>query len=298
MSKDTYIARDGRLTIAELFARMRTSPKTFLAVSFLVTVAVIIHALTATPLYRGVVKMMPRETDAGMGEAQSIVAQLGGLAAMAGISLRSVSEQESIAWLKSRALFTLFLREQNLMPILFADQWDSAAARWRADLERQPTMDDAWALFDSIRRVSYDPNTRVITLDITWKDRQKTAEWANELARLANEELRQRALRESAASIASFQEQLSHADAVELQQAIYKLIEVQLNRNVLAKSRQDYALTIVDPAVVPDARRFVSPRRFLLLVISLPLGLFAGVCAVLGVQLAKQLATAIHPRQA
>jgi len=102
----------------------------------------------------------------------------------------------------------------------------------------------------------------VITLDVTWRDRRQAAEWANELVRLANEELRQRALRESAASIASLEEQLSHTDAVEFRQSIYKLMEVQVNRSVLAKSRREYALTVMDPAVVPDAGRFVSPRAF------------------------------------
>jgi uncharacterized protein involved in exopolysaccharide biosynthesis len=151
-------------------------------------------------------------------------------------------------------------------------------------------MDDAWAMFDGgIRRVNEDPKTRVITLDITWKNRERAAAWANELVQLANEELRERALRESAASIASFEEQLSHTDVVELRQSIYRLMEMQLNRSALAKSRPDYALTILDPAVVPDERRFVSPRRFLMLVISLPLGLFLGACAVLAAQYARDL---------
>jgi uncharacterized protein involved in exopolysaccharide biosynthesis len=184
--------------------------------------------------------------------------------------------------LKSRALFTRFVAEQNLMPILFRDKWDAAANRWRADLKQAPTMDDAWALFDgAIRRVTEDPKTRLITLDVTWKDRQQAAAWANELVRLTNEELRQRALRESAASVASFEEQLAHTDVIELKQAIYKLMEVQVNRSAVAKSRLEYALSVIDPAVVPDAKRFVSPRRFLMLVISLPLGLFLGACAVL-----------------
>jgi uncharacterized protein involved in exopolysaccharide biosynthesis len=284
-------ARSERLTIAGLLSQIRRRRKTFLATSLLIVVAVIAYAFTATPVYRGVVKMMPRESDNAGGALQSILGQFGGLAAMAGLSFGSVNEQESIALLKSRTLFTRFANEQNLMPVLFRDRWDAAANRWRANLKQTPTMDDAWAMFDGgVRRVNDDPKTRVITLDVTWKDRRQAAEWANELVRLANEELRQRALRESAASIASLEEQLSHTDAVEFRQSIYKLMEVQVNRSVLARSRLEYALTVLDPAVVPDARRFVAPRRFLMLVISIPLGLFAGVCAVLAVQFASELA--------
>jgi len=274
-----------------LLSQIRARPKIFLATALLTAVAVIAHAFTATPVYRGSVKMMSRENDAGGGGAlQNILGQFGGLAAMAGISFGSVNQQESIAWLKSRALFTVFANEQNLIPILFRDKWDAASGRWRVDLKTPPTMDDAWAMFDGgIRRINDDPKTRVITLDVTWRDRRQAAEWANELVRLANEELRQRALRESAASIASLEEQLSHTDAVEFRQSIYKLMEVQVNRSVLAKSRREYALTVMDPAVVPDAGRFVSPRRFLMLVISMPLGLFVGACAVLAGRFASEL---------
>jgi hypothetical protein len=255
----------------------------------------IAHAFLATPLYRGSVTMMPRENELGGAGLQGLMGQFGGLASLAGISLGSVNEQETIAWLKSRALFTLFVNQHDLMPILFSGQWDAAAGRWRSDLKRIPTMDDAWSLFDKgIRRVNDDPKTRVITLEITWKDREQAALWANELVKLANEEMRQRALRETAASIASLEEQLSRAEAVELRQSIARLLEAQLNRSAVAKSRPEYGLTVVDPAVVSDARRFVSPRRFLLLVISLPLGFFMGVCAVLAVHFARELAAPLR----
>ncbi len=284
-----------RLTVAGLLRQIRDWPKLFIAAVVVTVVAVVVYAYTATPVYRGTVKMMPRENDAGGGGLQSLLGQFGGLAAMAGISFGSVDEHESIAWLKSRALFTLFANEQHLLPILFHDKWDAAAGRWKADVKSPPTMDDAWAMFDGgIRRVNDDPKTRVITLDVTWKDRNQAAGWANELVRLANEELRQRALRESSTSITSLEDQLAHTDSVELRQSISKLMEAQLNRSVLAKSRTDYALTVLDPAVVPDARRFVAPRRFLMTVISLPLAVFVAACAVLLMQLASELAVQLR----
>ena len=289
MNDIQYAAHDGKLTVARLLVRLRQWPKLFLGTAMLTVAAMIAYAWLATPVYRSVVKMMPRQNEAG-GGLQSMLGQFSGLAALAGLSMGSVDEQESLAWLKSRALFTVFAKEQNLLPILFSGQWDPVGQHWRADLKHVPTMDDAWAMFDGgIRRVSEDPKTRVITLDITWKDRERAAAWANEVVRLANEELRARALRESEASIASFEEQLSHTDVVELRQSIYRLMEVQVNRTALAKSRADYALTILDPGVVPDERRFVSPRRFLLLVISVPLGLLLGACAVLVAQYVREL---------
>jgi len=262
----------------------------FVAAFALTVSAVIAYAFLATPQYRGSVIMMPRENEMAGGGLQGLLGQFGGLASIAGLSLGSIDGQEAIACLKSRALFTQFANEQNLLPVLFREQWDTVSGHWRAGLRRIPTMDDAWATFDKgIRRVNEDTKTRVITLEITWKNRQQAAFWANELVRLANDELRRRALLETSASIASLEEQLARTDAVELRQSISKLLEAQLNRSVVAKSRRDYAFNVIDPAVVPDARRFVSPHRFLLAIISVPLGLFAGVCAVLAARFAREL---------
>lgn len=279
-----------RMNVAVLLNRVRQWPKTFWAILLLVIAAFAAYAVIATPQYRAVVKLMPREPDSPAGGLSSVLGgSLGGLAAIAGLNLGSVNEQEAIALLKSRALFTQFVEEQKLMPVLFDKKWDPANQRWRTDSEHTPTAEDAWTLFDkSIRRVADDPKTQLITLDVTWKDRQLAAAWANELVRLANEELRQRALHESAASISSFQEQLTRTDAVELRQAIYKLMENQVNRSAVAKSRLDYALTVIDPAMAPDAKRFVSPRRALALVIALPLALFMAICVVLAAGVAER----------
>ena len=287
--------RDQYLSIAGLIAQVRARPRTFILTLVLTVVSTITYSYIKTPVYRGVVKAMPRENDAMSGGLQSVLGQFGGLAAMAGLSTGSVNEQESLALLESRALFTQFANEQNLLPLLFPDRWDPVAGRWRTDAAHTPTMDDAWSMFDgSIRRVSDDPKTQLITLDVTWRDRQRAADWANELVHLANEQLRQRALRESAASISSYQEQAARTDAVEVRQSIYKLMELQVNRSVVAKSRLDYALTVIDPAVVPDAKHYVSPRRFLLRVISVPLGLFVAACAVLFAGFAKRILAAVQ----
>jgi uncharacterized protein involved in exopolysaccharide biosynthesis len=275
-------ARAEALTVAGLIAQLRRWPRTFIACVILTMLGIVAYAYLSPRIYRAVAKVMPRENDSPGGALQSVLGQFGGLAAMAGLSLGSVNEQEAIALLKSRALFTEFAKQQNLMPVLFAKQWDAGAQRWRAGLRHVPTIEDAWLMFDRrIRRVSEDPKTQVITLEILWTDAHQAAAWANELVRLANEGLRQRALRESAASITSFEQQLERTDSVELRQSIYKLLEVQLSRSAVAQSRLDYALTVVDPAFVSDPKHFDSPRRLLLLLISGPVSVLVAAAVIL-----------------
>lgn len=271
-----------RMSIARLAMLAWQRRWLFLAVAVLSAAAIIAYAFVATPKYRVAVKLMPRQAENPMGGGlQSLLGQFGGMASLMGLGA-AVDEQEALAWLKSRSLAESFITHENLMPVLFAKQWDPATNHWRKDLEREPSMDDAWQFFDrALRRVNQDSKTKIITLEVTWKDRQQAVAWANGLVKLANEQLRTRALYEADATLKSLEEQLNETETVELRQSIYRLTEVQVNRKVLAKSRPDYAFAVLDPAVVPDKHRFTSPRRVLLILISIPFGLFAAGCAVL-----------------
>lgn len=279
---------DTRLSIEDLILLLWSRKALFLTVAALIAALIISWAYLATPIYQAQVKIMPRADDQlSGGGLQSLLGQFGGLGALAGINLGgSINEQEDISLLGSRALFETFARQEKLLPVLFSKAWDPATQRWRPNLKHVPTMGDAWIQFDhGIRRIDQDTKTQIVTLGIRWKDRHQAAAWANELVHLVNEEVRQRAINEADVSIASLQQQLGHTDAVELRDSIYRLMEVQINREVIAKSRPDYAFAVIDPAAVPDANKFASPRRRLLVLVALPFGLAMGALAVVGLQM-------------
>ena len=60
---------------------------------------------------------------------------------------------------------------------------------------------------------------------------------------------------------------------VGVQQAIYRLIEEQINTVMLANVREEYAFKVIDPAVVPDIDQYEWPKRALILVLGAGLGL-------------------------
>ena len=112
------------------------------------------------------------------------------------------------------------------------------------------------------------------TITIEWQDPVVAARWANDLVGLANELLRTRAIEESTRNIEYLNKQLPQTSVVEIQHAIYRLIEAETKSLMLAHGRAEYAFTIVDPAVVPEFR--VSPRRTLMVVSGLFIGGFLG----------------------
>ena len=57
---------------------------------------------------------------------------LGGLAALAGITVRGDSNIEKVlATLKTRDFLLKFIGRKNLLPVIFKDFWDSSSNKWR-----------------------------------------------------------------------------------------------------------------------------------------------------------------------
>jgi len=70
---------------------------------------------------------------------------------------------------------------------------------------------------------------------------------------------------------------------------IYNLIESQIQTLMLANARDEYAFTVVDPAVAPETR--TSPRRKLIVLSGGALGVFFGVLAAFAINIFRQITT-------
>jgi len=193
-----------------------------------------------------------------------------GLAALAGLGGGGDSNtQEAIAILKSRALVDQFIADGNLLPILFDDRWDAANKKWKSkwwDIfgsdNPAPGADKAYEKFNKqIRRVEEDRRTGLVTLSIEWSDPKLAAEWAAELVKRANALLRNTAIERSEKSLDFLNEQIKKSGEVEVRQAIYKLIDSELKREMFAKVNEDYAFKIIDPPTVPEKK--TRPKRSL-----------------------------------
>lgn len=240
------------------------------------------YAFLTTPIYRSEVLLAQPSGERADASLGALASQFGGLASLSGISIgdsRDVSE--AIAILESRRFTYNFIESEGLMPILFEDEWDSAAENWE-DPDDSPTISDAYSLFsDEIRNVNYDADTGLVTLRIEWSDRELAAIWANKLVFRLNEFLRRRDTEESERSIEFLNSELKKASMVGLQQGIYGLIEQQIETIMLANVRAEYAFRVLDAAVPADVDDEVWPRKIPIALFSLLSGLFLAVAAAL-----------------
>jgi uncharacterized protein involved in exopolysaccharide biosynthesis len=182
--------------------------------------------------------------------------QIGGLASLIGLSFGGDSNKaESLAVLQSEALTEAYIRDNNLLPVLFPDQWDKVSQKWRpSSPQLQPTLWKGNKIFEKIRVVTEDKKLALTTLTITWTDPITAAKWANDLVRATNEHLRNKAIRESEQHIAYLNKEAANTDVAQVRTAIYTVLESEIKNVMLAKGPGDYALKVIDPAFPSEKR--------------------------------------------
>lgn len=257
------------------------------------TLIALLIAFLLPPIYRAEVLLAPVSEDKSE-SLSAIASQYGDLASLAGINMGPSKDKTAvhIAALKSRSLSVPYIKEANLMPVLFASKWDAEKKQWK-DNSDAPTDWKAFELWDrNIRRVNQDKRTGLVTLIVEWKDPVLAAKWANDFVRHVNNRLRIEAVEEAEKSIAYLEKQLPTTSSMEVQQAIFRLIETQTKKKMVASTHDEYAFNVVDPAVIPEKKQ--RPRRTTIVLAGLLLGLIVAVGAVLvmdRIRLHKELST-------
>ncbi|MDJ0940761.1 MAG: Wzz/FepE/Etk N-terminal domain-containing protein [Woeseiaceae bacterium] len=248
-----------------------------IAVTFVFAVLSIPYALVQTEWYRSETLLSPAEERSMSG----LTRQLGGLVGLAGVSVGGGGSAEPLAILGSRDFAEQFIRDENLLPVLFADLWDADAGSWiDSDPANHPDMRDAVRIFrNDVLQASEDPTTGLVTLAVQWTDPETAAKWANQLVGRLNEHVRQRALREAEGNVAYLEQELQGSNVVTLQQSIGRLLEAEMQKLMLARGNTEFAFRVIDSAKPPKLR--YKPNRVLIVVVATFLGGLLGVFGVL-----------------
>lgn len=266
------------IDLSALFAVLMRSWKFIVAVALVAAVIGAVVSLQMRKVYRAQTLVAP--VLQGPGGAGGL-GQLGGLAALAGFDLGSAGgrKEEAFATLMSPGFARNFIVSQNLMPILFAEQWDQQAQRWREG-EEPPTLEAGVTKFmRTVRFITQDRKTSIVTVAIEWYSPELAAQWANRLVEMVNERLRADAIRNAEQSIEYLNTELAKTNVVELRQAIYGLIEDQVNNAMLANVQREYSFRVIDAAIAPEKR--IRPQRTLITVASFAGGLLLAILIVL-----------------
>jgi len=273
------IIEDDEIDLFELWETLMAGKWLILACAALCFAAAATLAFKMTPKYEArVVSIYAKEDSGGR-----LAGQFGGLAELAGINLGSSGDgsDAALAFLKSRVFLDRFIAENEILPAIYAGIWDSQKKTWTVPPEQQPTPYKAYQFFSQgLLNIGVDKKTGLITLTITWKDREQAVRWANTLVHEANEQLRQKAIAETQQSIAYLEKELQKTSVVEVQNTIFRVMESQIKTMMMANTQEQFAFKVIDPAVAVDVDAFVKPKRPRMMALGLVGGLFLGVVIV------------------
>ena len=252
--------------VVELMWRSRVLVIVFTAVC---TLAAGVVGFVLPKKYEALIIISPVSTSSGSGQGgggiSSMLSEFGGLASLAGLSVGGDSRKaEFVTVLQSALLTTTYIKNNNLLPVLFYKQWDTQNQRWKPlPADKMPTLWKANEFFrKKVRKINTDSKTGIVTMGVTWTDPQLAADWANGLVKMANEYLRNKAITLSDRNIAYLNEQAAKTDLVGARQAISSLLQTEINKQMLARGNEEYAFKVLDPAMPPE--RPTTPPPLLL----------------------------------
>ncbi len=243
-----------------------------------------LYAYQAPFVYESSVLLSPAEEERSGGLLGSLSGQLGNIGSIVGADLGGGAQlkDRALAVMRSRSFTDRFLRENGLLPVLFAPRWDAGRKDW---VGPPPTADEAYEEFDRrVRFIAEDRKAGFVRVAMRARDPEDAANWAAVFVAELNAHMRAQAASEATRNLEFLNKELSQTTIVGVQQSLYRLIEAQVRNKMLASVREEYAFRVIDPAVVPAPDRYVSPRRMLILA----LATFAGLVLALVVAVVRE----------
>ena len=277
---------EDEIDLLELIRTLLQSWKLIVCITIISTVLAVTYALLSPEVFKAETLLASAQEEKS---GTSSLSQFGGLAAMAGISIPSDSNTEQvIATLQSRKFLSFFINNNKLLPVLFEDLWDAAKSAWilKSDLD-EPSPNDGYNTLKAAITIDEDKQSGLITLSVSWKDPQIASEWANDLVKQLNEQLREQAIQDSQKRVGYLEQELAKTTLKDMREVLYNLLESEKQKAMLANVNEDFALEVIDPAVAPEVRE--KPKRKLIVALGGVCGGFLGIFAVFFLQFIKKL---------
>jgi uncharacterized protein involved in exopolysaccharide biosynthesis len=161
--------------------------------------------------------------------------------------------------------------------------------------EEQPSIQKAIEVFKQTMMIDEDKKSGLITLSISWKNPDVAADWANDLVKQLNEQLRTQAISDSQKRVGYLEQELAKTTLQDMRAVLYNVLESEKQKAMLANVKDDFALEVIDPAVAPEIR--YKPNRKLIVVFGCLCGGFLGIFAVLFGQCIQKIKSSDSPRR-
>ncbi len=172
---------------------------------------------------------------------------------------QSNERERHLARMESFGFISNFISGQNLLPWLYAQDWDAAKKSWKEGVE--PDMREAVKQFKSKALfIDINKKTDLLNIRITADIPDRAARLANEFVRAFNRYVRSLDAEELKGRRAYLEQRLKEVTNKEVHRSIYRLLEAQLAVESLIFARENYPLEMIQPATEPLFESY-PPRK-------------------------------------
>ena len=298
---------DDEINLRELFTVLWVGKIKIIAITAMFAIMSVFYALSVPNQYKASVSLVPAQQQSG--GISGALAQLGGIASLAGVSLGSGDSSESqIAQriMQSWSFIDDFIKSNNLeIDIFAAEGWDRASGKLNIDEDlynsgttqwlvkndetNKVGMPSSWQLFETfteILSVSEDKKTGLVSMSIEYYSPQLAKQWLDMYISAINKHMQERQMAKVTRNIEYLEAQIAKTTIAEMQEVFYTIIEEQLKSKMLAEANPDYAFVAVSPSMVPEQKS--QPKRALICILGTLLGGMLSILMVLIMHYAKK----------
>jgi len=299
-TKENFIEED-EIDLRELFKTIVEGKKIILSITLLIVTVTFFYVLKLPNSYSSSALLIPTEQDKG-----SALGGLGGLAAMAGVSLGGSSSMtpdvafESLLnnydfmreFVEKNKILEHYSRENADENYVFALGYRGIYDLFRS--ESEAIEDREAALFDLIKTIktnfsiSPDKKSGLITISYSDHDRSFAPKMVNMFLEDASEHLVKNNLNNVNKKLHYFEKEMAHAQGFEMRQSLSGIISKIVQEKVMMQSKQYYQSDLLTPPQEAYIKDKTKPKRGLILVVSFVTSIILGIFVVFFISFLRQ----------
>ena len=280
--QDTY---DDEIDMRELYSTLWLNKKFILILTGIFAVLSVIYSLSLTNLYTSQALLVPTSLNSNS------TSQYSALASVAGVNLGDSSPDVTlaIAFINSKKIIRQLIKHESFLPDLMAakkwhiksnsiiyddDLYDKKNKKWVREVDfpfqQVPSEQEAFALFSKQINISEDKKNQLVTLSVEHISPSVAQQWTEWIIDEANMMVANLRIEEAESSINYLNEQIKLTPYAELRTIFFNLIQQNTQNMMLAKVSKQYALSIIDPPLIPEMKS--NPQRALICILGTLLG--------------------------
>ena len=289
---NSYIEED-EIDLRELWETIKKGKKIIFLTMIVIVSLTFVYVLKMPNSYKSEAILIPTATEGNN------LGGLGGLAAMAGVSLGGGSMTPDIAFnslLNNYGFMKAFVEKNGIYNYYSRDDFDANyvfALGYRGLYElfkgekKEDEIDKEKEIYNLITKkiqknfsISSDKKSGLITISYTDYDREYAAKMVNMFLKDASAYLVENGLKHIDNRLKYFEKEMSKVEAFELRQALSQMISQILKEKVMMKSKQYYQCDLLTAPEVAYIKDKAKPKRGLILVVAFITSIILGIFIV------------------